>query len=135
MSERRQVERSPALTESSAEALDAELGGSVSAASEKSEEGPVHRTLIRATLGNQSGLPEVSRSAPVFTMHQHQPKAGTGSTRKKSKVRNGRQAKQNGASKQASEKKRTWRSSRKRDRNGLFNGNSPSSKNGKGRSR
>ena len=135
MSERRQVEKSLGLTGSSAESLDAELGNSAGATSGKSEEGPVHRNLIRATLGNQSGLPETPRPAPVFTMHQQQAQAGSGATRKKSKVRNGRQAKKNGASKQASEKKRSWRSSRQKARNGLANGNSSSSRNGKGRSR
>ncbi len=135
MNERRQLEKSPGLTESSAEALDAELGISAGAVSGKSEEGPVHRNLIRASLGDRSGSPETPRPAPVFTMHQQQAQAGSGATRKKSKVRDGRQAKKNGASKQASEKKRPWRSNRKKDRNGLANGNSSSSRNGKGRSR
>ena len=44
------------------------------------DEGPVRRSLIRATLKHPEGTPPPPREAPVFTMHE-QPRGGASSSR------------------------------------------------------
>jgi hypothetical protein len=43
-------------------------------AGERPDEGPVRRSLIRASLKPGEGLPPQPRAAPVFTMHQPPPR-------------------------------------------------------------
>ena len=44
------------------------------------DDGPVRRSLIRATLPPAAGVPPTPREPPVFTMHQ-QPRGGAGAGR------------------------------------------------------
>ena len=103
------------------------------------EEWPVRRSLIRATLTLPEGAPPTQRQPPVFTMHQQQPRGGSGGNRANGNVRDSRSAWDNGHPNRVNEKGNSSRSSRRNDRGGQPRNGSPSrqasSRRGRGRSR
>ncbi len=105
---------------------------------EPTEEWPVRRALIRATLTLPEGAPPTQRQPPVFTMHQ-QTRGGNGGNRANGNVRNSRPAWENGHPNKQGDKNNSSRSSRRNDRSGQIRNGSPSrsasSRRGRGRSR
>ena len=105
---------------------------------EPTEEWPVRRALIRATLKLPEGTAAVQRQPPVFTMHQ-QTRSPAGGNRANGNVRNSRPAWDNGQPNKQGDKNGSSRSSRRNDRSGQVRNGSPSrtanSRRGRGRSR
>ena len=103
---------------------------------------PVRRALIRATLKLPEGTAPAPRQPPVFTMHQ-QTRGGDGGNsgnRANGNVRNSRSASwDNGHPNRQNEKNSSSRPARRNDRNGQSRNGSPSrpaaSRRGRGRSR
>ncbi len=113
----------------------------VESPTEPTEEWPVRRALIRATLKLPEGAAPTPRQPPVFTMHQ-QTRGGNGGNsgnRANGNVRSSRSAWDNGHPNKQGDKNNSSRSSRRNDRSGQVRNGSPSrsasSRRGRGRSR
>lgn len=124
-------EPDPAAESSEAPAADAD------APPARRDDGPVRRSLIRATLPPAAGVPSTPREPPVFTMHQ-QTRGGAGSGRGNFRSRPGRPDRADGYSGQVNGNKAP-RPGQRNERSGQHRFGSTSrpaaSRRGRGRSR
>ena len=100
------------------QASETDLETAEPSAGEKPDEGPVRRSLIRASLKPGEGPPPQPRAAPIFTMHQPPPRQAG---------RNGRPNRDNG--------NQNGNGLPRRQRNDRGGQSRSSSRRGKGRSR